>query len=190
MILLWRPSKARLAGLLRASRDAPYSYRDVGATREQRAPAGFRGSTARGRLGEGEAVFRRAADAVLRFQVQRRAGLGVIAETPTAQPGAVLICTMPVGPVVIVIPCRIVYLLDEPDRAGFGYGTLPGHPESGEEAFVVERDRDGGVWLRVTAFSRPDGLLQRITHPVGRVVQQQVTERYVAGMQRYLRSGA
>jgi uncharacterized protein (UPF0548 family) len=189
MILLWRPAPARLDRILRASRDAPHTYRDVGATREGRTPAGFRGVTARGRLGEGETVFRLAADAVLRYQVQRGAGLGVTAEFPTARQGGVLICTMPVGPLAIVIPCRIVYVLDEPDRAGFGYGTLPGHPESGEEAFLVERDRDGSVWLRVIAFSRPDGLLQRIAHPVGRLVQQQVTERYVAGMQRHLRSG-
>jgi len=190
VILLWRPSQARLARIVRESRDAPYTYLDVGATREQRTPAGFRGVTARGRLGEGEAVFRRAVDAVLRYQVQRGAGLGVTAETATARPGAVLLCAMPVGPLRILIPCRIVYLLDEPDRAGFAYGTLPGHPESGEEAFLVERDPAGTVWLRVTAFSRPDGLLQRIVHPVGQAVQRQVTERYVAGMQRYLGSAA
>ena len=26
-------------------------------------------------------------------------------------------------------PCRVVYVVDEPDRRGFAYGTLPGHPE-------------------------------------------------------------
>jgi len=46
-------------------------------------------------------------------------------------------------------------VIDEPNRAGFGYGTLHGHQESGEEAFLVERDAQGRVWLRVTAFSRP-----------------------------------
>jgi uncharacterized protein (UPF0548 family) len=33
----------------------------------------------------------------------------------------------------IRVPCRVVYVLDEPERRGFAYGTLPGHPESGEE---------------------------------------------------------
>ena len=33
-------------------------------------------------------------------------------------------------------PCRVVYVIDEPDIRGFAYGTLPGHPESGEERFV------------------------------------------------------
>ena len=27
-------------------------------------------------------------------------------------------------------PCRVVYVIDEPDVRGFAYGTLPGHPES------------------------------------------------------------
>ncbi|MCK9899131.1 DUF1990 domain-containing protein [Frankia sp. Cpl3] len=31
---------------------------------------------------------------------------------------------------------------------------MPDHPEVGEEAFVVERDAAGAVWLAVTAFSR------------------------------------
>lgn len=39
-------------------------------------------------------------------------------------------------------PCQVVYVLDEPDRQGFAYGTLPGQPESGEEAFVIERADD------------------------------------------------
>lgn len=185
MILLWRPSQARLDGLLHAMRDAPYTYPDLGATRDGRVPAGFRGVTARGRLGDGEAVFRRAADAVLRYQVQRVAGLAVTAEAPVAEPGRVLICTLPVGSLRMVIPCRLVYVVEEPDRVGFGYGTLPGHPASGEEAFLVERDGDA-VWLRVSAFSRPSGLVQRLAQPVGRLVQQRVTRGYIEGMQRSL----
>jgi uncharacterized protein (UPF0548 family) len=35
------------------------------------------------------------------------------------------------------IPCRVVYTVSEADRQDFAYGTLPGHPEQGEEAFVV-----------------------------------------------------
>ena len=40
-------------------------------------------------------------------------------------------------------------------RGGFAYGTLTGHPVSGEEAFIVEHDVEGRVWFSVTAFSRP-----------------------------------
>ena len=38
-------------------------------------------------------------------------------------------------------------------RFGFAYGTLPGHGGSGEERFLIERDRDDGVWYDILAFS-------------------------------------
>ena len=45
------------------------------------------------------------------------------------------------------VPARVVYVIDEPLRKGFAYGTLPGHPETGEEAFIVEYRDDDSVWL-------------------------------------------
>ena len=52
-------------------------------------------------------------------------------------------------------PCRVVYVVDEPDRRGFAYGTLPGHAESGEELFLVRYDpATDEVYAEVTAFSR------------------------------------
>ncbi len=30
-------------------------------------------------------------------------------------------------------PCRVVYEVERPDARGFAYGTLPGHPATGEE---------------------------------------------------------
>jgi uncharacterized protein (UPF0548 family) len=41
--------------------------------------------------------------------------------------------------------------VDEPGRRGFAYGTLPGRPETGEEAFVVEKTNDD-VYLVIRAF--------------------------------------
>jgi uncharacterized protein (UPF0548 family) len=46
-------------------------------------------------------------------------------------------------------------VIDEENRRGFAYGTPPGHPEQGEEAFVVALREDGQVTFTVTAFSRP-----------------------------------
>ena len=57
--------------------------------------------------------------------------------------------------------------------------TLPGHPESGEEAFLVVRVGDG-CEFRITAFSRPATLLARASGPLGRAVQRLVTDRYLA----------
>lgn len=68
--------------------------------------------------------------------------------------------------------CRIVYVLDEPDRYGFAYGTLPGHIESGEELFWVARRPDGRVEYGIRAFSRPRLLIVRLAYPLARCLQE------------------
>jgi uncharacterized protein (UPF0548 family) len=72
-------------------------------------------------------------------------------------------------------------VLDEPDRQGFGYGTLPGHPESGEESFVVRRDGDR-VTLTVGAYSRPGLLVTRLAGSAGRLGQRLMVRRYAAAL--------
>jgi len=67
---------------------------------------------------------------------------------------------------------------------GFGYGTLPGHPESGEEAFVVSRDGSGVVTLTVSAYSRPGLLVTRLAGPVGRWGQRVMIGRYARAVRR------
>ena len=57
--------------------------------------------------------------------------------------------------------CRIVYVIEEEEasllkRYGFGFGTLPGHVERGEERFTVEWHRaEDSVLYEVFAFARP-----------------------------------
>lgn len=76
------------------------------------------------------------------------------------------------------IPCQVVYSRVGPDAAGFAYGTLPGHPESGEEFFLLERFGDE-VRFTVRAFSRPGSWLPRVAGPVGRRLQHIMTTRYL-----------
>ena len=49
--------------------------------------------------------------------------------------------------------CRLVYVIDEPkERFGYAMGTLPHHPEKGEERFLLTRV-GMVVQLEVTSFS-------------------------------------
>lgn len=83
------------------------------------------------------------------------------------------------------IPCRVVEVIAEPDRRGFAYGTLPGHPESGEERFMLTRDPSTGrVRADIVAFSRPGTWLTRLIGPAGRVLQRVMTARYLAALAR------
>lgn len=93
---------------------------------------------------------------------------------------AELIVTL--GPLRVPAPVRVVYLIAEPRRIGFGYGTRVGHPERGEESFVVFLDEDETVRIMITAFSRPATPLARLGGPVTRLVQHHYTERYLRAL--------
>jgi uncharacterized protein (UPF0548 family) len=102
--------------------------------------------------------------------------------TPLLKPGDSARLRIPFGPVAVSAPVRVIYVVDEPDCRGFAYGTLPGHPERGEEAFLVEQEEDGSVWLTVKAFSRPAHLGWWLVSPVLRVVQARTTARYLRSL--------
>ena len=85
-----------------------------------------------------------------------------------------------IGRLRLWVPCRVVWVRDEPDTYGYGFGTLPGHPEHGEEAFLVSHDTAGRAWFEVRAFSRPATWYARLGGPVTRRFQDRVTDRYVS----------
>ena len=74
---------------------------------------------------------------------------------------------------------RVVYVIDEPRRRGFAYGTLAGHPERGEEAFVVEQTDEGSVWLTISSFSRPSTWYWWVLYVPLRIAQELYTRRYL-----------
>lgn len=79
-------------------------------------------------------------------------------------------------------PARVVYVVDEPNRRGFAYGTLPGHAECGEEAFLAERGDDGSVSVVIRAFSRPANLGWWLLGPALRIAQAVFTARYLRAL--------
>ncbi|HEX9229808.1 MAG TPA: DUF1990 family protein, partial [Arthrobacter sp.] len=66
-----------------------------------------------------------------------------------------------------------------PQSAGFGYGTLPGHPERGEEAFEVSIDTAGAVTFTITAFSRHANWFYAAGGAAARAAQRFITSRYI-----------
>ena len=144
------------------------TYAEIGATQREPLPRRYHHLRHRTRIGEGPEVFARAAEAILSFRMHRAAGARIRTDAQRAAPGVRL--TVSLGP--FTVPCEVVYVLETPDRAGFGYGSLPGHVEQGEEAFIVERDPQGGVWFRVTAFSRPARWITVLGGPLTIVAQR------------------
>lgn len=160
-------------------RATPFTYAEVGATRTGSLPSGYNILQRSTVVGFGAERFERAAEAVLGWEMHRRAGLSVRPSDEHIVEGAVAVLRLGLGRLGLDAPVRVVYVVDEPHRQGFAYGTLPGHPESGEEAFVVELHNDGAVTFTVTAFSRPATLLARLGGPVSHAVQSRVTNRYL-----------
>ena len=156
-------------------RARPLTYAEVGASAGQM-PAGYRHVRASRRIGTGRDRFERAAEAVMRYGMLRGAGVRVSASAEIARPGADVLGRL--GP--FLAPCRVVYVIDEPDRRGFAYGSLPGHAVRGEEMFAVRYDpADGGVYAEVAAFSRPATWWSRLGAPVLALAQTVVTRRYL-----------
>ncbi|ALI26589.1 DUF1990 domain-containing protein [Mycolicibacterium fortuitum] len=154
------------------------TYPDVGATAGD-LPAGYHHTRASKVIGTGRDRFEQSGDAVLRWGMQHGAGLRVQATSEAAAVGTELIVRL--GPV--PAPCRVVYVLDETDRRGFAYGTLAGHPETGEELFSVRYDAaTDEVRAEVVAFSRPATWWSRLGGPVTRLLQKVVTRRYLTGI--------
>lgn len=154
------------------------TYPEVGATAAD-LPAGYRHVQATRRIGRGRRRFEQAAESVLRYGMLRGAGLRVDATTEVAQVGSDVLGRL--GP--FVAPCRVVYVLDEANRRGFAYGSLPGHAVRGEELFAVRYEpSDGAVYAEVAAFSQPATWWSRLGSPVLRLAQSLVTRRYLGAV--------
>ena len=172
---------------LRALAAAPFTYPDVGGTREAVLPPGYAHIERSAAVGSGEVAFRRAVAAVFDWRMQRGIGLRVRASGPAAEPGTVVVLTAGLPWLGYDIPCRVVWAQTTGTERGFGYGTLPGHPESGEECFVVRLGDDGRVTFTTRVFSRLATPAARLGGPLSRLTQRAAVERYLRAIGRAAR---
>lgn len=187
MLRLGRASSDDLHRLLASQSDEQVTYPEVGATRGGELPAGYQHDRYERSLGHGASVFDAARDGLRAWACHDGAGIPRAPERPELVEGVTLVQALPVGPAHVPAACRIVYVIDEPDRFGFAYGTLPEHPEQGEEAFVVERDATDEVRLRILVFSKARHPLARLGWFVGRQIQLRVTNKFLDGLEQFVR---
>ncbi|MFE6925530.1 DUF1990 family protein [Nocardia sp. NPDC057663] len=145
-------------------------------------PPGFRRFETSVVIGHGEHVWAAAKEAVLHWGVKRRSGFRVAPDAP-ATTDADYRVTAGCGPVSVREPVRVVAVVDTADRCGFAYGTLTGHPVSGEEAFVVHRRADGTVELTLRSLTKPAPAgLWRAVFPILLVAQRFYRRRYLRAL--------
>jgi uncharacterized protein (UPF0548 family) len=176
-IRVGRWSPAQLDVLLEAARRAEPTYAELGCTLDGRDAPGFSDRTfseeVDGDLAGAAAVLRRWAT---------HAGINARIHPDGAEPveGATLLVVAPFGPLEMAVPVRVVAVVDDEHRAGFAYGTLPGHAEMGEELFLAERTAPGRLRLQVRVRARPATPPARLAGPLVTVLQGAAARRYVA----------
>ncbi|MGO1285776.1 MAG: DUF1990 domain-containing protein [Brachybacterium sp.] len=126
--------------------------------------------------------FAQAASALRTWAVHRRAGFQVSATHTPLREGTEVHLRLGLGLLRVIAPCRVLWVIEEPDRAGFAYATLPGHPESGIEQFTVTRTATGQVRFHLDVVSRPATWYARLGAPVSRLVQELITRRYLRAL--------
>ena len=184
MFLFSRPTDARIKEFLEECQADSLSYPEVGSTLGE-PPAGYDVDHNRVILGRGEKDFERAKTAI------REWGMFDVPGMKLCYPDTPIEVGRNVAPIARHLgfyslnACRIVYVIDEPYRFGFAYGTLTQHAEIGEERFSVELDpASGDVWYDVFAISRPGSLLVKLGYPYARYRQKQFSSGSKGAMLR------
>jgi uncharacterized protein (UPF0548 family) len=184
MFTLHSPSTACLESLREQQRHTAFTYANVGATRRGAAIPGFTTDTYQVHVGRGQAVFQAAKRMLEGWHVHQARGLQLCTDGQNLEPQQTVVLVARVLFVNVMCACRVTYIIDEARAFGFAYGTLPAHPECGEERFLVEWLENNEVRFSLFSFSKPSSLLFWLGYPVGRLVQRVYSQRYLQAMQK------
>jgi len=198
MFTFCKLTDAQIRSHLERVGDAPFTYPNVGCTKDLQSPldTGWNRDHERVLVGSGRDAFERAKDAVRQWRMFPTAvaklcwpscPIEVDRTVAVLYRAAPLQCWM-------LFPARIAYVIDETDsdtdveqleQFGFAYGTIADHPERGEERFLVEWDRrTDEVWYDLLAISRPGHWLARLGYPYTRYEQARFRRLSCAAMKR------
>ncbi|MDX1948567.1 MAG: DUF1990 domain-containing protein [Pirellulaceae bacterium] len=202
MLRIFRPSDDAIREFLARQAGKPWSYDLVGVTRDGPPPArrGWNIDHERVLLGHGEPAFRAAAEAIARWQMFPPQIAKLCWPDAPQTPGTIVGVLYWAAPcrLWLLFPAQVVYQIDEqPEgaapaaRFGFAYGTVVGHPEAGEERFLVEWNRaDDTVWYDLLAVSRPAHPLTWLGYPYTRWEQARFRRQSCAAMERAVATGS
>lgn len=175
-----RPTPQQLEAIRAGQTDHEVTYAEIGATLGE-LPDGYHHLRAERPLGSAPDDFERGATAIRAWAAQGSMSMQLAPTTPPLDEGTTMAFALPLFGAWISGACRIVRVVDTEQSFGFAYGTLPHHPEQGEEAFLVHRRPDASVVFEIVAFSRPASLPTRLIGPLGRRLQRRSIDRYLDG---------
>lgn len=175
MFLLTEPTKNRIQQFIDTQSELPFSYDEVGATRDRNV-AGYPINQYRVEIGKGEDVFTRAVITLRKWSMYNLSWTKLCWPDSPIQEGAVVAILARHYGFWSLNACRVIYSLEESGslmRNGFAFGTLPDHSEQGEEQFTIEWDRKSNtVWYELYAFARPIHPLAILGWPIAHQIQR------------------
>jgi len=183
MFLLGSHIDGRVRRMLRDAKSSRFSYEGVARTLTL-LPGGVEMHRGQFLLGEGSLVFYKAKEAVQRWRMFDMPWVRLCWPDAPVKPGTTVAIVAGIFHVWMVNLCRVVYVIDEPRRYGFAYGTLPEHAVAGEERFIVEWRDDNSVWYEVLAFSHLNHWLVKLAHPIARRLQKKFKRDSGLAMQK------
>jgi uncharacterized protein (UPF0548 family) len=181
MFRISEPTERDVEQFVARQRNLPFTYPEVGATNTT-PPAGYNVDHNRIRLGEGEATYQRAVEALKKWRHFDLGWVTIVPRGVEVKAGSTLAVKARAFGTWSLNACRVVYVIDESRRFGFAYGTLPDHVERGEERFLIEWLPDDSIWYDILAFSRPQHPLVKLSFPVARILQKQFARDSLARM--------
>lgn len=188
-VRLGRPGADALDELLERARESTLTYDHVGSTlNDSGEPTPTRVRTERLELGQGDAVFDAAVAGLRSWACHRGLPAAIHPADAPLVVGTSLLVVLGVGPAFVVVPDRVVAVVDEPRRFGFAYGTLEGHQERGEESFVVEHLDDDRVVASIAVDAVAATAAARLAAPAVGWFQRLAVGRYLRGLRDEVRS--
>jgi uncharacterized protein (UPF0548 family) len=172
---------------MRRLRASDTTYHHVGSTLGPGSDADGVRHEDRLRVGTGPAALAAARTALRSWRPQRSLGATVAPAGVAPDLGETVALGFGVGWARYLVPTRIVAVVDEPERYGFAYGTLPGHPERGEELFLAEMAANGDVVVTIRVDATPAPALRPIGFVV-RPLQRAAVRRYLRAVARHVGS--
>lgn len=182
MISLAYPDSKAVHQFLEHEAQQDYSYPEVGASRGP-GPVTYDNDHSFIVLGAGAEVWEKAQEALCQWQQFPPSWTRVYPADSPLRVGENVAVLFRLFGIWWTNSARIVYCLEEENRFGFAYGTLPGHVEMGEECFWIERDAAGKITYQIRAFSRPRFWLARLAYPLARAYQRRFVRQSMARMQ-------
>jgi uncharacterized protein (UPF0548 family) len=185
MILFRKPDRPFINNFITRQSQEPFNYPHVGRTQTD-LPPGYIVDHNQVQLGQGEAAFTAACQALQRWQMFNLGWVHLCWPDAPIKEGTTVAILVNLFGIWWLNASRIVYLIDQTTpihRYGFAYGTLTDHAESGEERFSIEWRPDNTVWYDLYAFSRPHHPLVKLGRPLARRTQKRFATASLTAMQ-------